>query len=154
VVQEDILRVGIFLAAALTGAPAHATLGGDADSVVENQHELHAAHAVEKLDAGERHRLKLASGMIIHEYLSAGRVYAVTWRGSRMPDLRQLLGPYFEQLEQHRVRRRGSHHASQSTGDDLVVQSSGHGHSFAGRAWVPSLVPAGVDVAKLSSDDR
>jgi hypothetical protein len=147
------LGLGVFLAAGLTGAPAHATLGGDADSVAANERNLRGAHAVEKSDAGERHRLKLASGMIIHEYVAAGRVYAVTWRGRRTPDLRELLGPYFEQLEQHRVQRRGSHHASQSTGDDLVVQSSGHGHSFAGRAWVPSLVPSGVDAAKLSSED-
>jgi hypothetical protein len=30
-------------------------------------------------------------------------------------------------------------------GSDLVIRSAGHNHSFAGRAWVPSLLPAGVN---------
>ena len=33
--------------------------------------------------------------------------------------------------------------------DDLVVQSSGFLNTFHGRAWVPSLVPAGFDAATL-----
>ena len=140
-------------AATLGAADAHATLGGDEASIVENRHHLHATQTVEKREGLERHRLALRSGMLIHEYLSpSGTVYAISWHGERVPDLRELLGPYFAQLEQNTTRRRGSHHASNLTGDDLVIQSVGHRHLFSGRAWVPSLVPAGVDPAKLGSD--
>jgi hypothetical protein len=31
------------------------------------------------------------------------------------------------------------------TGADLEIRSSGHRRSFVGRAWVPSLLPPGVN---------
>jgi hypothetical protein len=124
---------------------AHATLGGDVASVAANQQNLSATRVVTKTTFGDRHDLVLASGVVVHEYISpAGAVYAVTWRGPRMPDLRELLGPYFTQLSSK--SKRGGHHHATLTGTDLVVQSQGHGHAFSGRAWAPSLVPAGVKI--------
>jgi hypothetical protein len=123
---------------------ARATLGGDEASVATNEHALAAARQVRKLAVGERHDLTLPSGIVVHEYLSpSGAVYAVTWRGPLRPDLRELLGPYFGQLSN---RAPGSHHRLDFTGVDLRVQSMGHRHASSGRAWVPSLVPAGVTI--------
>jgi hypothetical protein len=129
----------------LTGAPrdARATLGGDRASVVANHEHLGGTRDAQALPVGERHDLQLASGILVREYLSpAGAVYAVTWRGSRVPNLRELLGPYFAELSRRNAR--GGLHSMTFTGDDVVVQSSGHGRTFAGRAWVPSLVPSGI----------
>jgi hypothetical protein len=127
------------------GRDARATLGGDVASVAVNQQRLGGALQVQKLASGVRHELHLSSGMVIHEYVSAsGAVYAITWRGPRMPDLRELLGPYFAQLARHDSHPRGGHHRMTMTGADLEIRSSGHRRSFEGRAWVPSLVPAGV----------
>jgi hypothetical protein len=124
---------------------AHATLGGDVASVEANQQRLGSTRDVKKLASGERHELTLPSGILVHEYVSpSGAVYAITWRGPQMPDLRELLGPYFAQLS-NRTSKLG-HHQMNLTGSDLVIQSSGHRHSFAGRAWVPSLVPPGVKI--------
>jgi hypothetical protein len=135
----------VFMCGGLAFTPqAHATLAGDAASITANAHTLSATHQVQKLAEGERHELVLASGVIVHQYLSpGGTVYAITWQGRRPPDLRELLGPGFSQLS-HRAP--GGHHRMDFTGVDLKVQSMGHRHSSSGRAWVPSLVPAGVTV--------
>jgi hypothetical protein len=128
------------------GRDAEATLGGDTASVQTNQEHLGAARQVQRLKTGERHELVLPSGILVREYVSPdGAVYAITWHGPRMPDLRELLGPYFAQLVESDSRPREGIHRMTMTGPDLVVRSSGHRGSFAGRAWVPSLVPAGVD---------
>ena len=124
---------------------ARATLGGDAASVAVNQRHFSSTRRVRRLPAGECHDLNLPSGPVVHEYLSpSGVVYAVSWHGHGMPDLRELLGTYFSRMPGS--RRRGGHHRMTLTGGDLVVESTSHGHLFTGRAWVPSLVPAGVDV--------
>lgn len=142
-------RLGIVLAFCSTLGLAHdarATLGGDADSVATNQQHLGATRQIKAMQRGERHELRLPSGPVVHEYLSpAGAVYAVSWHGHGMPDLHELLGAYFPQLSTR--RRRGGHHRMALTGNDLVVESTGHGRLFTGRAWVPSLVPDGVDAA-------
>jgi hypothetical protein len=133
------------VACCLGGAPdARATLGGDVATIAANERELAAVRHVQKLASGERHDLTLPSGIVVHEYVSAGGVvYAMTWRGPRMPDLRELLGPYFAELGGHPW---GGHHRMTMVGSDLVIRSSGHRGSFAGRAWVPSLVPSGIHV--------
>ncbi len=126
---------------------AHATLGGDVASVVSNEQHLVATRQVVKLASGERHELQLPSGIVVHEYVSpAGAVYAITWHGPRKPDLRELLGPYFAQLAQRSSQARLGHHRMLLEGNDLVIRSSGHRGTSSGRAWVPSLVPAGVNL--------
>ena len=134
----------------LAGAPreARATLGGDFASVVANHEHLGGTRNALVLPVGERHDLQLTSGILVREYLSpAGSVYAVTWRGPRVPNLRELLGPYFAELSRRNAR--GGLHSMTFTGGDVVVQSSGHGRTFAGRAWVPSLVPSGIRANRL-----
>jgi hypothetical protein len=140
-----VVMTGALLGAALLAPDARATLGGDVTSVEANQRQLGGARNVKKLATGERHDLTLPTGVVVHEYVSAsGAVYAITWHGPQMPDLRELMGPYFAQLS-HRTSRLG-HHQLSLTGADLEVRSAGHRHTFGGRAWVPSLVPAGVTI--------
>jgi Protein of unknown function (DUF2844) len=128
------------------GRHAHATLGGDIASVEADQDRLRAVRQITKLPFGERHDLLLPSGVVVREYVSpGGTVFAITWHGPRMPDLRGLLGASFEQWVESDTRVRQGPHRTTMTGPDLVVRSGGHRGSFAGRAWVPSLVPPGVD---------
>jgi hypothetical protein len=135
--------LALVLSLGLAGS-ANATLGGDVASVKANQEHLGASRQIAKLISGERHDLVLVSGTVVHEYVSAtGAVYAVTWQGPRIPDLRELLGPSFAQLEGGNVHRNGIHRMSLSS-SDLEIRSMGRRGGFAGRAWIPSLVPAGV----------
>jgi hypothetical protein len=141
---------GAALVLALLGAtkPAEATLGGDGASVIANAQILAAERHVEKTSSGERHDLTLPSGIVIRELVSpSGVVYAIAWRGPRMPNLRELLGPYFAQLSNHTSR--GSRNRLIVSGEDFEIRVQGHPHSFAGRAWVPSQVPSGVDLDRV-----
>ena len=144
-VARALVATSIVVGCWLTGQDAHATLGSDGASVAANQQHLGGARQVQKLAQGERHELRLPSGIVVREYVSAGgAVYAITWSGPRMPDLRELLGSYFAQLARRDSHSHGGHHRMTMTGSDLEIRSSGHGRAFTGRAWVPSLVPAGV----------
>jgi hypothetical protein len=144
------VAAGVVLGCCLgAGKTAHATLGGDVASVAGNRQHLGGVGDVHvlKLAYGERHELTLPSGLVVHEFVSpTGAVYAVTWRGPRMPDLRELLGPYFTQLESRDAFPHTGHHQMKMSGFDLEIRASGHLHSFSGRAWVPSMVPVGVNI--------
>ena len=113
-------RLGTILALAGALGPARyarATLGGDAASVAVNQRHFSSTRRVRRLPAGECHDLSLPSGPVVHEYLSpSGVVYAVSWHGHGMPDLRELLGTYFSRMPGS--RRRGGHHRMTLTGGD------------------------------------
>jgi hypothetical protein len=92
------------------------------------------------------HETTLPTGTLVRQYVSkAGVVFAVTWSGPFMPNLRQLMGPQFDTMvarqakRDHAGRRLVSQHEP-----DLVIESGGHPRSFAGRAYLPSALPAGV----------
>ena len=89
--------------------------------------------------------LSSASGRVVREYVSpAGLVFGVAWQGPTMPDLRQLLGSYFGQVQQaaQSRQRRGGPLVIKTK--DFVLVSGGHMRSFRGLAYVPSLLPANV----------
>ena len=92
--------------------------------------------------------IQAPSGTLVREYISPnGTVFAVSWTGPSKPDLRQLFGTYFQQYVSasstmhHGAATRRHFEVKQP---DLVVQSNGRMRAFYGRAYVPSLIPAGV----------
>jgi hypothetical protein len=126
---------------------AGATLGDDAASVAANAQRLKGSHVVRQLASVERHELLLPSGVLVEQYVApGGKVFAIAWHGPRVPNLRELLGNYFGELANG---PRLGHHLVMVRGSDVVIQSSGHRLSFSGRAWVPSLVPTGVQLESL-----
>jgi Protein of unknown function (DUF2844) len=149
-IGKNLARVGTIVASiVLAPGIAHATLGGDVVSVHKNQMAIGGELRLERCAYGERHVMQLANGTVVRQYLSpSGMVYAVTWRGPRTPNLRELLGTYFAQLSRL-DRARGGRHAMTLTGDDFLMRSIGRRDLFAGGAWVPSLLPSGVDPQTL-----
>ncbi len=94
--------------------------------------------------------IQTPQGASVTEYAAApGPVFAITWRGPFKPDLQQLLGQYFAPFVQGRPRAGLGLTASVVHGNDIVVHSFGRMRNFYGVAWVPSLVPAGFDIAGL-----
>jgi hypothetical protein len=95
----------------------------------------------------------LASGTIVNEYLSAqGVVFGIAWHGPRVPDLASLLGNYFPQYQQGlKAQRaaRGGRGPVSVQGSGLVVESGGHMGSFAGSAYLPQSLPAGVSASDI-----
>jgi hypothetical protein len=133
-------------------SPASASLGGDADSVSSDRITLKGQLVSTPMLQFQLHVITSISGTVVHEYLSrAGKVFAVTWQGPRPPDLRQLFGSYFEPLRSAAAAqsRPGAHRQLNIVQSDFVVQAIAHMRSYQGKAYVPSLIPAGVSVADL-----
>jgi hypothetical protein len=143
-----VLTLLIGLAAARS---ALAALGDDVTTIEADRAHMKAA-AVVHSQAGlyTVHEMQTPSGTTVREYTNpSGVVFAVSWNGPFMPDLQQLLGRYFERYQTApRTTRYGHSHAVLEQ-PDLVVQSGGHMRAFAGKAYVPQLVPPGVAVDQL-----
>jgi hypothetical protein len=87
---------------------------------------------------------------VVREYVSAaGQVFAVSWRGPLLPDLKQTLGSYFQQYQSAAgVPHVGHRHLSIEQ-PELVVHSNGHMRAFYGHAYLPGLVPANFSLADI-----
>jgi hypothetical protein len=88
---------------------------------------------------------QLPNGTMVHEYVDAGgAVFAVTWTGPFQPDVKSLLGPWFEVYTTQAQQRKGAGHVQQAVqSGDLVVVATGHMGAFAGQAWLSSRLPSG-----------
>jgi len=76
----------------------------------------------------------------IREYSINGTVFAVSYRGIRIPDLKILIGPYYEEYRSLSFRKlRGE---SIKTGD-IGVLLGGHMRDLHGMIWIRKSVPKG-----------
>ncbi|WP_153099872.1 DUF2844 domain-containing protein [Paraburkholderia hayleyella] len=138
---------------------AHATLGAAPSEIPHStstlkQHpaakQLSAAQAVAPNAAYSVRQSQTSEGVTIREYvLPDNIVFALTWNGPIRPDMTQLLGSYFPNFAQ------ASQAAAPGLGPlvggagDLKIESFAHPGSASGRAYLPKLVPAGVNVYDL-----
>jgi len=142
------------LAAALIPGVASAALGEDVSTVERDRIQMRAQRAVTQSAGYAVHELQLPGGMQVREYLtSANKVFAVRWSGPGIPDLQLLLGTHFARYlaaAQASVQASGSPRRPLVVNDpDLVIHASGHMRAFFGVAYLPQLVPAGVDIGQL-----
>ena len=131
-------------------AAAVAGLGGDASSVESDRARLKGAVRVTPQANFAVHEISTENGLQIHEYLSSGKVFAVSWRGPGIPDLKQMLGSYYGQFAQAASAPHYNRHHLNIETPQVVVQSSGHLRSFFGRAWVPALLPQNFSVDQIN----
>ena len=131
---------------------AFATLGERADSIANDSHALSAAAPTTVTRAKYSMQELKAETTTVREYLTPeGVVFAVAWNGLVHPDLRVLLGCYDEEYrgalaQQQRLQgRRQIHVRSQR----LVVETWGHMRNLQGRAYLPELVPEGVNLYEI-----
>jgi len=121
----------------------HAALGGDQDSVLNDQKALNASLTVSDRDGYKDYGLALPTGGTVHEFVApSGRVFEITWskKGSR-PDMNQLLGEYKNGFTgQFNGGTPTSRHADR-TDADFVMHSKVLNRYFSGTAHVPSLLP-------------
>ena len=148
-----VFGLGVGLVLLATVGLAFGSLGGQASSVQADA--LHAQGKLRSIPARaySLHEIDTAKGILLREYVSpAGRVFAVTWQGAWMPDMRQLLGSYFDQYEQaaqqHQQAHPGRHPLAIQT-PGLVLTLDGHPGWFIGKAYIPDLVPQGVHAEEL-----
>jgi hypothetical protein len=146
--------IGAVTAIIALPANASATLGRDASSVDADRVRMQGALLrIARSDAYTVHEMRSASGTTVREYVSSnGIVFAVAWQGPWLPDLRQMLGVYFDDYQRalqstpNNRRARGSLTVELP---DLTVQMSGHPRAFSGRAYVPRLMPLRVQAETI-----
>jgi hypothetical protein len=144
-----LLIAGINL---LWAGPAHAALGGDAASVLaDGVASKGTVNAVirQQYDIEE---FTADTGVQVREYLNRdGVVFAVSWTGPVLPDLQRLLGTHFAAYTEGlaALNHPGLQRSVRVASSALVVESGGHLRAYAGRAYVPVLMPAGVSPAEL-----
>jgi hypothetical protein len=146
--NSRILWMGIALLILTLPIPALAALGGDITSVQQDQAQMKGSMKTTEGEKYTVHEIKAAAGTVVREYASpTGDVFAVAWQGPSLPNMQQILGSYFEAFstaaKAQRAARRGRGPLSiQQPG--LVVESSGHGRVYSGRAYDPAKMPQGV----------
>jgi hypothetical protein len=146
---------GVALVAAtllMTASPALAGLGEDVSSVQADQARMLGSLRTTRAQAFEVHEIKAATGVVVREYVSSGKVFGVAWQGPWPPDMRQILASYFDQYQQAAQAQVNSHGGRRPLVIEepgLVVQSGGHMRSFVGRAYVPAMLPTGVGAGAI-----
>jgi hypothetical protein len=133
---------------------AFAALGGRVTSVDADRIRVEGAlMRIVQNDTYALHEIRSASGTMIREYVNpTGMVFAVAWDGPWLPDLRQVLGDHFDRYQavmQSRQRSRTGRGAVLIDDPGLVVQMSGHPRAFKGRAYLPALLPAGLQLDSI-----
>ncbi len=129
-----------------------AALGGDVSSVHSDATHLRANLRVTPNAFYALHEIQTPTGTTVREYVSpAGRVFAVAWQGPWLPDLSQLLGPYFTQYQQaaQSPKQRLARAPISIHQSNLVVEQSGHMRSFVGRAYLIDQLPSGVTAESI-----
>lgn len=135
-----LAAVGLFA----ISIPALGALGGDAASVQADASALKGSLRASSQSGSSVYEIAAASGTTVREYVSpGGAVYAVSWEGPVLPDLRQVLGSYFSRYVDT-SKAQGPARPLGIQQPDFVFESSGSMRAFFGKAYVPQLLPAGV----------
>jgi hypothetical protein len=132
--------------------PAWAALGGDVSSVQADQVRLQGSLQTISNASYTVHEIHAVGGAVVREYVassgkSAGKVFAIAWQGPWPPDMRQLLGSYFDQYVQAAKAQTAARMGRRPLTIEqpgLVVEIGGHPRSFFGRAFLPDQLPSGV----------
>jgi hypothetical protein len=133
--------------------PAWASLGGDSASIQADQLQMRGTRQTIPAESYTVHEIQAATGVVVREYISRdGKVFGLAWHGPWPPDMRQLLGSYFEQYVQVAKAQSVSRMGRRPLMIDhpaFVVHLSGHPRAFAGMAYVPGILPPGVRAEEI-----
>lgn len=145
--------VALVVLALLLPATAFAGLGDDATSISLDQVHFMGSLQITQSPSFAVHEIHAQTGSVIREYVSpSGKVFAVAWHGPWVPDMQQLLGSYLEQYmkaAQAQATSRPGRHPLQIVQPDFVFQQGGHMRSITGRAYLPQMLPAGVQAEAI-----
>jgi hypothetical protein len=128
-----------------------ATLGEPIDSATKNLSSLKVA---QKTGASEKYSVQEyeKNGNTVKEFANlSGVVFAVSWRGISKPDLNALFGSYFTEYKTALdgvPKQYGVKSISMKT-SKMVIRRGGRMRDQRGFAYVPTLVPEGVNIEDL-----
>ncbi|MEO7207346.1 MAG: DUF2844 domain-containing protein [Steroidobacteraceae bacterium] len=137
------------LAICLSGR-AQAALGEHVSSVAHDHAALHGSLISTPMQQYDVQEMMTDTGTRVREYSAhGGPVFAVTWSGAQVPDLKLLLGTYFDRyVAAAKVHRTGHHVLSVNT-PSLAMSIVRFQRSASGQVYVPSLMPHGVTRREL-----
>ncbi len=149
--KSIVLLCGGFLLAVYPSA-AQATLGEPASAVETTGTAPSAAQRAAQTRNGYTTREIKTDAATVREFITpSGIVFGISWRGMAQPDLTSQLGGYadeYRKAAQKAPRQRGKrHHSVKAAG--VVVEKWGHMRDMQGRAYVPSLMPPGVNADEI-----
>lgn len=151
------LALTVALLAGQAMVPARAGLGDTVASVQSDRLSMKGQLRATPGPGYSVQEITAAAGTVVREYVSSsGVVFAVSWNGPAMPDLKQTLGTYFTQYQtavttqraQATHRGRGHNHL-EIRGPSLIVHAGGHMRQYFGVAYVPSLMPPNLSISDL-----
>jgi len=129
---------------------AHAALGENTGSLAHDHGALRGTLVVMPMQGYDVHQIVSAAGSTVREYAThTGGVFAVTWSGTQVPDLKVLLGSYFDRYVALAQTHRTGHHVLSISTPDLVLTAVRFQRSASGQVYVPSLLPIGVSRREL-----
>lgn len=150
--KTGLAVVALAVAGLAAVSPALAALGSDVSSIEADRISLKGALAAFSTVKGYAvHEITTPAGGHVREYLtSGGKVFAVSWRGPFIPDLKQMLGSYYARYAQAASAQHvGGHRHLRIEQPGLVVESNGRMRAFYGRAWDPGLLPPNFTPADI-----
>lgn len=149
----------------LLAIPMWASLGDTASSVLNDQVQWKGTLSSVDNTTYVLHEITMPSGAKVREFVSpAGAVFGIAWEGQFPPNFQQLLGPYYQQVQQAIADQKAAQQASELQGGTttrrrrgpvmidtpgIVFAQSGHTRSFHGVAYIPQLVPQGVQASDI-----
>lgn len=116
-----------------------------------DQAHIQASRQVTATQNYTLHELRSPTG-VIREYASpSGKVFAVSWHATALPDMKQLLGSHFEEFQQAaQAQNRSGRHGPLIVHElGLVVEFGGHMRDFSGRAYLPDQIPSGIHAEEI-----
>jgi hypothetical protein len=134
----------------LSGA-AQAGLGSPAARLQQDRVQLGAASTqITHLGAYDKHAMVTSNGVGVRAYSGRdGRVFAVTFNGPAMPDLKVLLGDRFGEYAAAVHPSPTTHKVYTHSSSTLELSIVKLPRGFTGSAYVPGAVPTGVDPHNL-----
>ncbi len=152
IIYAFIFSLCLAIALLVGAARVEAALGETVQSIENDQKTLSAMRHSSSVRSGYTvHEIDTGS-TLVREYISpSGIVFAVAWNGLTHPDLTQLLGSYageYEEALKRSAPKHGQRRLHVKT-DRIVVEKWGHMRNLQGRAYVPELVPTGVNIDKI-----
>ncbi|HEY4772733.1 MAG TPA: DUF2844 domain-containing protein [Steroidobacteraceae bacterium] len=130
--------------------PTFAALGGNLSSIEDDQLKMKGTLRTTAAERYTVQEIQTSQGTLVREYVApSGVVFAVAWRGPKMPDLRQALGAYFTQFTDAPRPAHPNHAHFAINQPNLVLQSSAHMRAYSGRAYDPQLLPVDVPVTDI-----
>lgn len=144
--SEKATRIVISFLVLVLPLPAMAVLGDTAGSVLTDQVRMKGTLHSQGAHTYIVHEITTPTGSVVREFVSpAGAVFGVAWEGQLPPDLQQLLGPYYAQAKQAAAQeQRGGRVPAVIETPGLVMHQTGHMRSYHGQAYIPQLLPQGV----------